>query len=489
KSFGKNPQVASVLSRLGTRFRDPDYFPKWRATARNAKAKPADRIEALELLAIGRDPELGNLAREALSVPPLRSAAISALRQAPGKETANALVAILPDLDLKLRNEAINLLGTRPEMALVLLEAVDAKEVAPSLVSPVMLDQFERFENEELTALIDKNWMRGGAGVDLEQLHAAIEDWKKKLTPKMISQADVSKGRQAYMMTCGTCHQLFGEGIAMGPDLTGSNRADLGYILENVLAPNAVVSKEYMLNIFTMKDGSTLSGMIASETPEFVKLSMPGGTETDVKKSEIANRQEMEQSLMPAGLFDALPIDQVAALVKYLASPSQVPMPGETPAPSTKLSRVLPPPAGGTRNEGESLVEKYQPERGEGRAQGMGNFNDEWSGDRQLWWVGGKPGDVYTLKLEGVEPGTKNLTIYPTTAKDYARVKFSINGQLREADFYSEQVKQGEPLYFEKVNISPTEPLQIDIHLLGSNAKALPRHMVGIDRIEVQSSN
>ncbi|MEM9018361.1 MAG: PVC-type heme-binding CxxCH protein, partial [Verrucomicrobiota bacterium] len=231
KSFGKNPQVASVLSRLGTRFRDPDYFPKWRATARNANAKPADRIEAIELLAIGRDPELGNLAREALSVPPLRSAAISALRQAPGKETANALVAILPDLDLKLRNEAINLLGTRPEMALVLLEAVDAKEVAPSLVSPVMLDQFERFENKELTALIDKNWMRGGAGVDLEQLHAAIEDWKKKLTPKMISQADVSKGRQAYMMTCGTCHQLFGEGIAMGPDLTGSNRADLGYIL------------------------------------------------------------------------------------------------------------------------------------------------------------------------------------------------------------------------------------------------------------------
>ncbi|MEM6916957.1 MAG: c-type cytochrome, partial [Verrucomicrobiota bacterium] len=351
-----------------------------------------------------------------------------------------------------------------------------------------MLDQFERFENEEITALIDKNWMRGGSGVDLEQLHAAIEEWKKKLTPKMVSQADVSKGRQAYMMTCGTCHQLFGEGIAMGPDLTGSNRADLGYILENVLAPNAVVSKEYMLNIFTMKDGSTLSGMIASETPEFVKLSMPGGTETDVKKSEIANRQEIEQSLMPAGLFDALPIEDVAALVKYLASPTQVPMPGEKPAPAAKVSQVPPAAGGVTRIEGESLAEAYQPERGEGRAQGMGNFNDAWSGDRQLWWVGGKPGDVYTLKLEGVEPGTKNLTIFPTTAKDYAQVKLAINGQLREADFFSAQVRQGEPLRFENVNVSPTEPLQIDIHITGANPEALPRHMVGIDRIEVEEA-
>lgn len=487
KSFGKNAQVTDVLSRLGTRFRDAEYFPKWRALAKNGKARPADRIKAVELLTIGRDPELGGLAREILAVPPLRSAAITALRQSPGTETATALVDIIPELNLKLRNEAINLLGTRPEMALVLLEAVDSKRVQPSLVSPVMLDQFERFEDEKITALIEKNWMRGGAGVDLEQLHAAIEEWKKKLTPKVVAAADVSKGRQAYMMTCGSCHQLFGEGIAMGPDLTGSNRADLGYILENVLAPNAVVSKEYLLNIFTMKDGSTLSGMIKSETPEFVKLSMPGGTETDVKKAEITSRQEMSQSLMPAGLFDTLPLDQVAALVKYLASPNQVPMPGEQ-KPAPVASQVSPPDDGVIRIEGETLASKYQPERGEGRAQGMGNFNDSWSGDRQLWWVGGKPGDVYTVKLDGVEAGTKDLTIFPTVANDYAQVKFAINGQLREVDFYNKQVRQGEPIRFEKVNVSPTEPLQIDIHLTGKNAEALPRYMVGIDRIEVEQS-
>jgi hypothetical protein len=35
------------------------------------------------------------------------------------------------------------------------------------------------------------------------------------------------------------------------------------------------------------------------------------------------------------------------------------------------------------------------------------------------------------------------------------------------------------------VNVSPSEPLQIDIHLTGANAIATPRYMFGLDRIEV----
>ena len=59
---------------------------------------------------------------------------------------------------------------------------------------------------------------------------------------------------------------------------------------------------------------------------------------------------------------------------------------------------------------------------------------------------------------------------------------------MQEADLYTEQVLPGEPLRFENVNISPSEPLQIDIHITGTNPAALPRHMVGIDRIELKKS-
>lgn len=488
QTFAKDAQVADVVARLGARFGDADYFARWRGVAQDKSAKPDARNEALELLTLGRDPELDGLARELLAVPALRGKAIAALRQSPGADTARAVVAVLPDLPLNLRNEAINLLATRPEMAKVLLQAVDAKKVAASLVSPVMLDQFERFDDAEINALIGKNWSRGGEGVDLTQLTAAIESWKNKLNVKVMAKADASRGRQVFTMTCGTCHQLFGQGIALGPDLTGSNRGDLGYVLENVLAPSAVVGKDYMLNILTMKDGATLSGMVKADTPEFIKLFMPGGTTTDVRKSEIANRQELAQSLMPAGLFEALPLEQVADLVKYLASPTQVPMPGEKPAaPKAKADDFPPPAPGVVRIEGESLVAKYPARRGGTvKAQNMSRFAEAWSGGSQLWWTGGKPGDIYTLKLDGVKPGTKTVTIFPTTAHDYAQVKIAINGQLREADFYSEAVLQGEPIRFEGVNISPSEPLQIDIHITGANAEAKPSYMVGIDRIEVE---
>ncbi len=489
KSFGKNAQVEAVLSRMGARFGDEEFFPQWRRVARNSKQKMEARIEALKLLTVGKDPEIGTLAREVLSVPALRPVAIAALRQDPGKETADALVRLVPNLSLKMRNEAINLLGTRPEMALVLLRAVDEKRLEASLISPVMLDQFDRFENEEIDAILDRNWVRGGGGIDLAQLTVAIGQWRKKLNPRVMARANAQRGRQTYVMTCGTCHQLFGEGIALGPDLTGSNRADLGYILENVLAPSAVVGKDYLLNIFTLKDGSTVSGMIEKETPEFIQVSMAGGTKTDVQVTEIKERQEVAQSLMPAGLFDALPLGQVADLVAYLASPTQVSPTGRGNVAASPQSAVPAPGNGVMRIEAEDLAAKYQPQGGNGKPQNMEHFQDAWSENRQLWWVGGKPGEVYTLKLDGVGPGMKNLTLFPTTARDYAQVKIAINGQLQEADFYSADVRQGTPLRFEGVNISPSEPLQIDIHITGKNEAAVPRYMVGIDRIEIEGAD
>ncbi|MEM1294576.1 MAG: PVC-type heme-binding CxxCH protein [Verrucomicrobiota bacterium] len=488
KSFKKNAQVEDVLLRMGARFGDEEYFPHWRAIARSGKEKAEARNRAMMLLTAGKDPDLGALARDVLHVPALRPSALAALRQSPGTETATALVRLIPDLQLKMRNEAINLLATRPEMALVLLDAVDKKQLEPSLVSPVMLDQFERFENDQINAILDRNWSRGSAGVDVAQLTSAINEWKKKLNPKILAKASAQRGRQTYAMTCGTCHQMFGEGIALGPDLTGSNRADLAYILENVLAPSAVVGKDYLLNIITLKDGSTVSGMIRGETPEFLQVSMPGGTLTDVPVSQIQARQEIAQSLMPAGLFDALPLEQVADLVAYLASPTQVALPGQAKPEAPSKGSVPPPSKGTVRIEAETLAAKFQPEGGTGKPQNMGNFQDVWSGNGQLWWVDGKPGEVYTLKLEGVEPGTKDLTVFPTTARDYAQVKIAINGQLRQADFYTENVRQGTPLRFESVNISPSEPLQIDIHITGKNESAIPRYMVGIDRIEIEGA-
>ena len=44
-------------------------------------------------------------------------------------------------------------------------------------------------------------------------------------------------------------------------------------------------------------------------------------------KSEIAERRQSEQSMMPEDLWTPLSEHEVRSLVKYLASPAQVPLP------------------------------------------------------------------------------------------------------------------------------------------------------------------
>ncbi len=479
-----------AYDRLATMVGDEDSFPVFRTIALDQKAKPQERADAIRLLARGSDPQLQIIAAKAVEKPQadIRNAALDALKAFPNEKTAQVLVDRLESFDSNQRNVAISLLSRTPEMALVLLKAVDAKSLPASLVSPVLLDQFERFGNESIDTLIEANWARGGGSVDIAALGASIKNWEKKLNSRVMAKANASRGREVYKMTCGTCHVLFDEGIHLGPNLTGSNRADLHYILENVLAPNAVIGKDYQLNIFSMADGQVLSGMVQSETGEFFNLAMPGGATVDVKKADVKDRQIMEQSLMPAGLFDALPLEQVADLVKYLASPGQVPTEAELTAKKAAQARTIPPAAPGViRIEAESLAEAYPAAQGQGavRSQGMKNFPDAWSGDGQLFWRGAKAGNMYTVKLDAVTAGNYNLTLFPTTARDYATIKVAINGQLQTADLYNADVKQGEPLTFSGINVSPTEPLQIDIHITGKNEKSVG-FQVGLDRFELE---
>ncbi|MFT6863106.1 MAG: putative heme-binding domain-containing protein, partial [Akkermansiaceae bacterium] len=414
--------------------------------------------------------------------------AIKALRQDPGNETALALVKELPRFSLKLRNDALNLLATREDMAVVLLDAVDRKKISASLISLVLLNQFSRWENDSIETLIERNWSRSGNAVDLEKLSISIKEWEKKLNVGALSKANASRGREVFQETCGSCHQLFGEGIALGPDLTGSNRASLGYLLENVLAPSSVVGKDYLLNVLTLTDGSAFSGMIRRENGEVIELVMPGGTVTEVPKKDLKERKELAQSLMPSGLFEALPQARVADLVKYLASTTQVPLPGEGPQAPEPGQAVAPPAKGVIRIEGESLVKSANVRRGRVADQGMSGFGPGWSGGNHLWWTGGQPGDVLTMTLKELKPGTYEVTLFPTTALDYATIRVVMNGQLQEVDLYTIEVVPGAPMVFKNVNVSPGEPLQIDVHLTGKNEAALPRYMFGMDRIEVKKS-
>ncbi len=95
--------------------------------------------------------------------------------------------------------------------------------------------------------------------------------------------------------TCQQCHTLFGVGGQVGPDLTGSNRADLDYVLSNVLDPSALIGKDYLAHVIATTDGRVLTGIIRAEDKDTITLVTANETIT-LPKSDV-DRAPAERSV------------------------------------------------------------------------------------------------------------------------------------------------------------------------------------------------
>ena len=124
---------------------------------------------------------------------------------------------------------------------------------------------------------------------------------------------------------------LHGEGGRIGPDLTGSNRGDLGYLLSNLLDPSAIVGRDYQTTIVVTEDGRSIAGIVVQETPASVTLQTPTERVT-VPLDEIASRVLSPQSLMPENQLSQLSRVDARDLIAYLRHPTQVPLPA-APSP------------------------------------------------------------------------------------------------------------------------------------------------------------
>jgi putative heme-binding domain-containing protein len=117
---------------------------------------------------------------------------------------------------------------------------------------------------------------------------------------------------------------MYGEGGSIGPDLTGSNRTNLDYLLTNVLDPNGEIQEAYKMVVVTLRDGRTYSGTVASETDRRLTLRVVGHDAAVIDKKDIQSREVTPVSMMPPGLFDSLTDPEVIDLTGYLRTAEAV---------------------------------------------------------------------------------------------------------------------------------------------------------------------
>ena len=117
---------------------------------------------------------------------------------------------------------------------------------------------------------------------------------------------------------------MFGEGGKIGPELTGSNRTDLEYLLYNILNPNSDVQDDYLMVLVTTREGMTYAGNIVSENDRSITMRTVGQDGIVLMKSNIQSREVQSVSMMPEGLLDWMPDQDIINLIAFLQSSEEI---------------------------------------------------------------------------------------------------------------------------------------------------------------------
>jgi len=222
------------------------------------------------------------------------------------------------------RPAVISLLASRKNWGIQLLKAVGAGAIDRSEITPFQARQLSNFHDQQLDELIAEHW--GQSRETDAQRSDQMQALRKLLTNYSPTDADREQGRALFDKNCAGCHTLYGEGGKLAPDLTGAGRGNLDYLLENIVDPSAVVTKEFRTTVALLVDGRVLTGLMTSRNEDVVTLATQEQT-LRVPVEDIAELKQAAVSTMPDGLLSQLSDVQILNLFAYLQSTHQVAKP------------------------------------------------------------------------------------------------------------------------------------------------------------------
>ncbi len=294
------------------------------AIVKNADGDANARLNAFKSLTRSAKPELLAVIRAQVNDKVLATAARGALAAYDDPSIPKQLLGSWPVRSEEQQAATVATLTSRASYAKDLLEAVKAKKVPATAISPFQARQIRNLGDESVTKLLTEAW--GEIRDTPEAKKAEFVKWEGVLKPDVLAKADKSKGRMIFMAACSACHKMYGQGGAIAPELTGSDRRNLKYLLENILDPNAVVPADFRVSVFQLKDGRTISGVIPEQTERTLTIQTPA-ERLVIERTQIVKQDQLTQSLMPEGLLTALGEENVINLIAYLMGEGQVEMP------------------------------------------------------------------------------------------------------------------------------------------------------------------
>jgi putative membrane-bound dehydrogenase-like protein len=322
-SQSSNQDVRREATALGVTFGDMDAFQALRRIVASGQTGAEPRREALKALLAAKDPGLVSTLYTLLSEPALRDAALSGLALYDDPHTPARILSAYPSLSVSERRSALATLSSRVPYGVELLSAVSKNEIPKTDLSADLIRQLHNLRSAKIDEMLGRAW--GQVRSTAADKKVLITQYRTILNKKTQDAIDPMLGRAVFARTCQQCHMLYGIGATIGPDLTGSNRADVEYLLTNIVDPSALIAKEYQPTIFTTTDGRGITGIVSAENEKSVTVRT--ATETIVlPKSEIEERALSNTSMMPEDQLKQFTMQEIRSLFAYLRGKSQVPM-------------------------------------------------------------------------------------------------------------------------------------------------------------------
>ena len=297
------------------------------------KAEAARRAEALlgELASAGTgDERRAEIAASLIAVPDRRAAALSTIEgMLAGAQTSEALRTRLittlgsnpgADVDAVMIGAVAKTGSTpvfdqvmkRPDSALALLAAMKAGRITPARLGPANVARLRTHPNRQVaqqaSSLLDA--LTPQARQRAEVVAA--------LAPEVERPGDAARGKVLFTGACGSCHKLGDVGKDVGPPLSGMGAHGRTELLGHIVDPNREVDPSFWQWNVTTKKGETLVGIIASENASSLTLRSPAG-DVEVKKEDIATRENTRRSLMPEGL-DSMGAEALRDILTFISA-------------------------------------------------------------------------------------------------------------------------------------------------------------------------
>lgn len=307
----KKDKTGQLVTQIADLFGDSEAAQRALVTLKNVNAGIDQRKKSLQALTIQQREELAVLLPDLLNDQQLRTDAIRSIAAFDRRSLGNLLVGKYKTLNEGDKVVAIQTLSSRPTYGWMLTQEIKNGNIPKNEISANAARQLRR--------VVGSGFVEVWGPIDDkprdEKLYKRYRDLMSSANAK---KADPVNGQVVFDKTCGSCHKMFGKGGIVGPDLTGSNRSNLEYLLFNILDPSEEIQDDYKMVVVTTRDGRTYSGNIVGENQRQITMRLAGQDDVIISKSSIQSKEITEMSLMPQGLLATLNDKEVMDLIHYL---------------------------------------------------------------------------------------------------------------------------------------------------------------------------